>query len=502
MSAILYVRVSDQRQVDNTSLVSQEAVCRSWCEQNGLGVDRVFIERGESAKSANRTEFQTMFRYLEQARKGRITHVVVFKFDRFSRNVEDGAVYRVQLRNLGIVLRSATEQTDDSPAGRFLTTLLNAVGQFDNDNRTERSVAGMKSRLGAGRWVWVAPVGYLNGGRAEPSLIHDPARAPHVARMFDLVAGGHSKASALQRVTELGLRTRRGGALTQQTMLKVLTNPLYTGQILVKGWNISMKGDFMPIVTEDRFDEVQRVLDGRASAQVAHVRDSDKFPLRGLLLCPTCMKPLTASTSTGKLGTKYGYYRCYREPGHVNVRADVVEAQFLDLLDRLTPKPERMRLIEKVFRDRWDGLMENSASESLGLRQQVGKLEARQKRILLQMADGDITVEDFAQLKAATSSELAGIRDRLAIVEGAEPDKEESLAYILHLIWNPSLTWETAPLQDKQRLQRRMFPEGLILDKTGVGTPVSHSIYTLLADDSVDEECLASPTGFEPVLPP
>lgn len=27
MKAVLYIRVSDQRQVDNTSLVNQEAVC-------------------------------------------------------------------------------------------------------------------------------------------------------------------------------------------------------------------------------------------------------------------------------------------------------------------------------------------------------------------------------------------------------------------------------------------------------------------------------------------
>ena len=49
--AIIYVRVSDSRQVDNTSLDSQEKVCRDWCHTNGLDVYRVFIERGVSGKS-------------------------------------------------------------------------------------------------------------------------------------------------------------------------------------------------------------------------------------------------------------------------------------------------------------------------------------------------------------------------------------------------------------------------------------------------------------------
>jgi hypothetical protein len=45
-----------------------------------------------------------------------------------------------------------------------------------------------------------------------------------------------------------------------------------------------------------------------------------------------------------------------------------------------------------------------------------------------------------------------------------------------------------------------MFPEGLSFDKKGFGTPVTHSIYKLLASDSVDEAVLVAPQGFEPRL--
>ena len=57
-----------------------------------------------------------MFRFLEASR-GKISHVVVYKFDRFSRNVDDGAEYRMRLRKMGVTLLSATEKTDDTPAG-------------------------------------------------------------------------------------------------------------------------------------------------------------------------------------------------------------------------------------------------------------------------------------------------------------------------------------------------------------------------------------------------
>jgi hypothetical protein len=94
---------------------------------------------------------------------------------------------------------------------------------------------------------------------------------------------------------------------------------------------------------------VQSVLTGRAPAPVPHVRDREDFALRGLILCPDCDKPVTASRSTGKLGNKFGYYRCHRVKGHMNVGAGTIEAAFIELLERLVPKPERMALIKRVF---------------------------------------------------------------------------------------------------------------------------------------------------------
>ncbi len=49
--AVIYARVSSQEQTKNLSLATQEAKCREYCDRHGIDVDRVFIERGESATS-------------------------------------------------------------------------------------------------------------------------------------------------------------------------------------------------------------------------------------------------------------------------------------------------------------------------------------------------------------------------------------------------------------------------------------------------------------------
>ena len=55
MKAVIYCRVSSKEQVDNFSLPTQEAACRDYCSRNEWSVAEVFIERGESAKTADRT---------------------------------------------------------------------------------------------------------------------------------------------------------------------------------------------------------------------------------------------------------------------------------------------------------------------------------------------------------------------------------------------------------------------------------------------------------------
>ena len=66
----------------------------------------------------------------------------------------------------------------------------------------------------------------------------------------------------------------------------------------------------------------------------------------------------------------------------MNVRAEVVESEFVDMLNRLTPKPERMVLIERVFRASWAGRIQGAAQESAALKRELSNQEAGKKRVL------------------------------------------------------------------------------------------------------------------------
>jgi hypothetical protein len=78
----------------------------------------------------------------------------------------------------------------------------------------------MKAALELGRWVFLAPLGYMNAPRMlGKSLMPDPARAPLVRRAFEEYATGRfTKQQLLQQVTAWGLRNRRGQPLSSQAI--------------------------------------------------------------------------------------------------------------------------------------------------------------------------------------------------------------------------------------------------------------------------------------------
>src|SRR5215813_11731804 len=101
LKAVIYCRVSTKEQVQNLSLGTQERQCRAYCEQQSFTVDRVFVDEGESAKTANRREFKNLIAYCRSNRKS-LSFVVVHSLSRFSRQVTDHHAVRALLSSFGI----------------------------------------------------------------------------------------------------------------------------------------------------------------------------------------------------------------------------------------------------------------------------------------------------------------------------------------------------------------------------------------------------------------
>ena len=189
--AVGYIRVSGKRQVEEGgSLITQEKQVKQYAESNGYILERIFIEKGESAKTDDRTELKEMLRFCSK-QKGRISLVIFPKIDRFARNRDDYGKLKFYLLKFGIKLASIGEPIEDTPVGRFTESMFASMAQLDNEIRSERCNDGIIDATKAGRWVWQPPKGYqavrFNGkGTIEPK----PGDSDVIRKAFELLASG------------------------------------------------------------------------------------------------------------------------------------------------------------------------------------------------------------------------------------------------------------------------------------------------------------------------
>ena len=225
VGAVICVRVSTKEQTENLSLPTQLRACEEYCRREGYEVLERFTEQGESAKTTDRTELQSLLNYC-RTHKGKVHFVVVYNITRFAREKYDHFALRALLKSLGISLRSATEPIDDTSTGKLMEGVLAAFAQFDNDVRADRTRAGMRAALEQGRWTFIPPLGYLNAPKwSGKSLAPDPDRASLVTRAFDDFATGRfTKEEVLDTVTRLGFRTRKGLTLNPPSFGRLLTS--------------------------------------------------------------------------------------------------------------------------------------------------------------------------------------------------------------------------------------------------------------------------------------
>ena len=503
--AIIYTRVSTEEQVTNRSLATQRQACEEFCDRTGLEVYRVYSDEGESAKTAQRTALQAMIEFVaREAKKVGITTVVVYRVDRFSRNQLDHQTVRAILRSKGVGLKSVTEPFDESPSGNFMETMLAAVAQFDNEVRAARTRDGMMAALSAGRWLWQPPLGYAKSLSPEaPSLVHDPASAPLVVAAFDLLAlGSMSQSEVLSRVTDMGLRTRKGKKLSPQAFGQLLRNPLYCGRVISRTMVFEGPGDFEPIVSQEVFNAVQDVLSGRRPSKSRRYESID-FPLRRIVHCGVCGYPLTGSYSTGRnRNRRYGYYFCYH-CGDVRVAKDRLERHFVENLESVHAHPEVLDLLDAVVREEWKGRSRIALAQERSIRAKLEELQGRENRLIdAYIHERKIDQGTFDAQKARLSEERAALERTLAASKPLALDLDATMKFAREVLGDLAGCWNRLDPDQRPTFASALYPNGIYFEDGFIGTAQNSWVVGGFWQPSEGSESLAAPTGFEPVSPP
>lgn len=496
-TGVIYCRVSSKEQIDNTSLGNQEKLCREYAQRNGIKILGVYIERGESAKTANRTEFRKVIAFCTD-KKNKVGNFIVYKLDRFSRNQEVYVTMRALLKRAGTTLRSVTEKTDDTPAGKLLEGMVSLIGEFDNNVRTERTIGGMLERLKQGVWPWRAPLGYFRPYKGA-NLFPDPQKAPLIQLAFKKYSEGtYTYEKLAEYLIARGLRTNNDKNPSPQLMEKILKNKLYSGVMDVWGGH---EGAFEPIVSKELFSKCQDNYKNSIHAKPRSANNPN-FPLRKSVECSLCKTSLTGSVSQGRT-QQYAYYHHGHQhcPKSRSIPKEAFEQLFVEYLDSLTPSIEYEKLFKGIVLDIWQNNYKKLDSENEKTRKKITKWEEERQKVFELHRRGIYTDDELLEQKRLINERIDSEYVLLQDNRLEEFSMEEALDHCFSYVRHTTEKWVTADYPKKLRLQKMIFKSRIGFDGAKLGTAELSQVYRINQAYQLDKSSLVAPRGVEPLLP-
>ncbi|MCK7559485.1 recombinase family protein [Chitinophaga sedimenti] len=156
--------------------------------------------------------------------------------------------------------------------------------EVENDRRGLNTFLGMRRARSEGRWTGPAPLGYINRVTEVLGKYIDPVEptATIIRWVFaEIARGERTVESVMLQAREKGLKC------SKNNFWLLIRNPIYKGKIFVPQYkdepSYFKEGKHERLVSEELFDEVQAVLDGRKRVVKPRMASVDKFPLRGIL---------------------------------------------------------------------------------------------------------------------------------------------------------------------------------------------------------------------------
>jgi len=455
--AVIYCRVSTKEQVEEgNSLATQEKICREYGVKNGYEIVHSFIELGESAKTADRTELKKLLAFCT-TKKEKINAVIIYRVDRLSRQVEDYAFIKSKLRQSGVTIKSTAEHFEDDPAGRFMENIIANVAQFDNDVRTERSVNGMKEAVREGRYVWLAPIGYSNVKINGKSTIIPTDDAVVIKEIFTEIAKNTLPIDTIWKNINLKWGTSEKAKLNRSYFYRLIKNELYAGWIAKFGER--HKGSFEPLISEELFNEVQYVIGARKKPNIGYKRNHPDFPLRKFFFHP-CGQGLTGGWSKGR-NKKYPYY-FYNLPKSFFPK-EVLETMFIELLNEYSLHKEFWARLVIFVKKHLTQRQQNNKQSALQYAIKIEDLKQKQHTLIQKNLSGILPDGLLKDQLALIETELKEL-EYLSKKEVQDIASDEIIALLNEFVELPGETWKKADFKRKLMIQWFYFPEGVIFD--------------------------------------
>jgi DNA invertase Pin-like site-specific DNA recombinase len=305
----IYIRVSTvSQQTDGTSLKTQREVGEQRAKSLGFR-SQLWDEGGKSSHHEDVAE-RPVFNSLYQAIKsGEVKHVFVYDQSRLSRNDVVASVFRHECRKQGVNIYTKDGSYDlTNPSDNLLTQVMNAVAEFDNSVRVDRSRRGKFQRALEGLWVYGhPPYGYTVVDRR---LVVNQEEAKWVRFIFDKRASGVGVAQIKLALDAHYVKPKVRKTWCPTSIRGLIRNTHHIGHYTVtdpstkEGVQVSCErivSDEVWLRANEQIDEERSRRTNRNRAVTQH------FLFRELTLCAHCGRRLTLFETQA---TRSAVYMC------------------------------------------------------------------------------------------------------------------------------------------------------------------------------------------------
>ena len=305
----IYTRKSSEEGLDQdfNSLHAQREACEAYiASQKHEGWHIVKTHYDDGGFSGGNIERPALKQLLEDIDAGKVNAVVVYKVDRLTRSLTDFAKIIERFDNHNVSFVSVTQQFNTtSSMGRLTLNVLLSFAQFEREVTSERIRDKIAASKKKGMWMGgFVPLGYDLKDRKLLVNAKEAQTIKHIYRRYlELGCVRLLKEDLDKNGIYSKVRGEKGGCSFARGMLyKILSNPIYIGQIRHKG--ICHPGQHKAIIDQALWEKVQQHIAEKSVEHKTH----------NTVSCPLTNKLFDVSgerlipVHANKKGRRYRYY--------------------------------------------------------------------------------------------------------------------------------------------------------------------------------------------------
>ncbi len=508
---IVYTRVSSKEQAENNgSLEVQKKYCDEYSLKHNIPLRAHFGGKYESAKTDGRKEFMRMLEYVRKHKN--ISYIIIFNFDRFSRTGAQASFLSEELGKEGITVKSVTQDIDTSTAiGRLQENFFHMLNNFDNRLKSDRTIINTREVMLKGYWPYATPLGYKNLKPKQRACFHEyiiTDVGKEIKKGFlMLIERKYSYTEIIER-----LRTK-GVNISIKSFRQVFTNPFYAGYVtgkLVEGKLI--KGKHPQLIDIKLFLEAQDILNNQPLLSIPKVSRHDEIPLKIFAKDEESGQPFTGYKTKG-----IWYYKTKNSFSPINVNAKRLNSEFSDLLIQFQYIPSYSSTLRKLMLEKLKKKLQARQNNTTFLKKKITEKKSLLEKVDIKFLNDQINSDMYNKYTKQINDEIKKMSLEIDTSTISSSNYEKAILKCLSLAQNLSQLWVSAAYEDKHRLQKLIFPEGILYDKkkSMVRTPKVNSLFEAIPlltrvleekekGDSVKNHLYSSQvpqTGIEPVRP-